>query len=90
MGNNVHNGNFWINFHPKFRYHLFTVKDKIAGANLTTVSYSACVVKIYSATSSLARFEFKTISCSLKNALDYYNIGVVIVNSEVVEMAPGF
>jgi hypothetical protein len=36
----------------------------------------------YNAASSLVRFENETTSSTLKNALDYHNAGVVVVNSK--------
>jgi hypothetical protein len=48
-----------------------------------------CAVKIYNTMSSVVRFEKTTFSSALKNALIYYNAGVVAVNVEVAKVAPG-
>jgi hypothetical protein len=53
------------------------------------VSYNASVVKMYCATSSLVRFEYKNIFLHLKNSLASCNAGVVFVNLEVVGLASG-
>jgi hypothetical protein len=50
-----------------------------SGPNPTTLIYNASVVNFYNATGSLARFENKNILFSFKNALAYYNAGVVAV-----------
>jgi hypothetical protein len=58
------------------------------GANPTIASYNASVVNFYNSTGSLARFEIKMFSSSLKNDLAYYSAGVAAVNSKVVGLAP--
>jgi hypothetical protein len=66
--------------------------DTTAGSNPTIASYNASAVKIYSATSSLVRFENKNIFFYFKKTLNptRYSAGVVAVNSKVVGLAPDF
>jgi hypothetical protein len=50
-----------------------------AGANPTIVSYNASAVKIYNAKSSPGR----SGKIASKNAISYYSVSVVVVNSKV-------
>jgi hypothetical protein len=59
---------------------LSTVND-IRPGQPPNVSYYASVIKIYNSLGNLIRFEIKNMFCYVeKNALDYYNAGVVILN----------
>jgi hypothetical protein len=51
-----------------------------SGASPTIAIYSASVISLYNARGSLARLENKNIIFYFKNALAYYNAGVVAVN----------
>jgi hypothetical protein len=53
-------------------------RGKNAVHNPKTAVYNASAVKTYNATNSLARFRVKIIFLRYKNALAYYNAGVVI------------
>jgi hypothetical protein len=60
------------------------------GAHPTITSYNAGVVKVYNSAYSIARFlKLQIIFPQCKNALVFYNAGVIIVNSRVVGLAPG-
>jgi hypothetical protein len=52
------------------------------------VSYNASAVKIYNASSSLARFENKKYLFCFETRSSLLNAGVNVVNSEVVGLAP--
>jgi hypothetical protein len=67
----------------------FKYNFSVSGANPTTLSYNASVVKIYNSNNSMARFYniFSDIKTLLRTT---YNAGVVAVNSQVVGLASAF
>jgi hypothetical protein len=74
----------------KFASNLLTGnKTFFPGANPTTLSYNASIVKIYSATNSMARIKNENYFSLLNNTSTYYNAGAAVVNSKVVGLASG-
>jgi hypothetical protein len=59
------------------------------GANPTIASYNASAVQIYNFESSLVRLENKSIIFNFEKRLVCYITGAVVVESEVVGLAPG-
>jgi hypothetical protein len=69
----------------------FSFTDFDPGANPTIASYNARAVKIYNATNSLVPFENRNHFLKFEETLySTYNASVVLVNFEVVGLAPVF
>jgi hypothetical protein len=76
------NANFFAENCPKSQK--IVIITLTTGPNLTTVNYNSGVVKIYNTTNGLVRFGKKLYLLLWKNALAYYNAGVVAENFKVV------